>query len=57
MKGKNITGVKIRFTDQRKVSKSLGFQIFNAKKAMKEALYLKLLQTVRIVLKQVDRRL
>jgi len=35
----------------------LGFQIFNAKKAMKEALYLKLLQTVRIVLKQVDRRL
>lgn len=57
MKGKNITGVKIRFTDQRKVSMSLAFQIFNAKKARKEALYPKLLQIVKIVLKQVEREL
>jgi IS5 family transposase len=38
-KSKNVTGVKIRFTDQRKSSKSLAFQIFNAKNAGKEALY------------------
>jgi IS5 family transposase len=57
MKSKNITGVKIRFTDQRKPSKSLAFQIFNAKKTGKEVLYPKLLQIVRIVLKQVDRGL
>ena len=57
MKSNNVTGVKIRFTDQRKPSKSLAFQIFNAKKSRKEALYPKLLQIVRIVLKQVDRGL
>jgi IS5 family transposase len=57
MKSKNITGVKIRFTDQRKPSKSLAFQIFNAKKAGKEVLYPKLLKLVRVVLKQVDRSL
>jgi len=57
MKSKNITGVKIRFRDQRKASKSLAFQIFNAKNAGKEALYPKLLQIVRIALKQVDRGL
>ncbi len=57
MKSKNITGVKIRFTDQRKSSKSLAFQIFNAKNARKEVLYPKLLQIVRIVLKQVGRGL
>ena len=32
---KDITGVKIRFTDQRKASKSLAFRIFNAKKLEK----------------------
>jgi len=57
MKSKNITGVKIRFTDQRKPSKSLAFQIFNAKKAGKVVLYPKLLKLVRVVLKQVDRSL
>ena len=57
MKSKNITGVKICFTDQRKASKSLAFQIFNAKKARKKALYPRLLQILRIVLKQVDRGL
>ena len=51
------TGEKIRFTDKRKASKSLAFQIFNAKKATKDVLYLDLLKLVRVVLKQVDRGL
>jgi len=50
-------GLKIRFTDQRKTSKSLAFRIFNSKKAEKEQLYPKLLQVVNIVVKQVDRAL
>ena len=57
MKSKKITGEKIRFTDQRKPSKSLAFQIFNAKNAGKEVFYPKLLKLVRMVLKQVDRGL
>jgi IS5 family transposase len=56
-KSKNVTGVKIRFTDQRKSSKSLAFQIFNAKNTEKEALYPKLLKCARVVLMQVDRSL
>ena len=56
-KSKNVTGVKNRFTDQRKLSKSLAFQIFNAKNTGKEALYPKLLKCVRVVLRQVDRSL
>ena len=56
-KSKDSTGVKIRFTDQRKSSKSLSFQIFNAKKAEKERLYPDLLKRARTVLKQVDRGL
>ena len=36
MKSNNVTGVKIRFTDQRKPSKSLAFQIFNAKSLEKK---------------------
>ena len=56
-KSRDITGEKIRFTDQRKKSKSLAFAIFNAKKPVKEALYPDLLKVVRIVLKQVDRAL
>jgi IS5 family transposase len=56
-KSKDMTGKKFRFTDQRKASKSLAFQIFNAKKAGKEALYPQLLALVRIVLKQVDKAL
>ena len=56
-KSKYMTGVKIRFTDQRKPSKSLTFQIFNSKNARKAVLYPDLLKLVRIVLKQVDRGL
>ena len=54
---KDATGVKIRFTDQRRSSKSLSFQIFNAKNAEKERLYPDLLNRARTVLKQVDRGL
>jgi len=49
------TGVKLRFVDQRKKSKSLSFQIFNAKRAEKDALYPKLLACVSITLKQLNR--
>jgi len=56
-KSRDITGEKIRFTDQTKKSKSLAFAIFNAKNAVKEVLYPDLLKVVRIVLKQVDRAL
>lgn len=54
---RDITGYKLRFTDQRKKSKSLAFKIFNAKVALKEALYPDLLNLVAIVIKQVDRGL
>ena len=40
------TGIKIRFCDQRKKSKSLSFQIFHAKKPVKDALYPNLLTCV-----------
>ena len=56
-KSQSKTGVKIRFTDQRKTSKSLAFSIFNAKNAVKETIYPKLLGVVKTVLKQVDRAL
>jgi len=56
-KSNTVTGVKIRFTDQRKLSKSLAFQIFNAKNARKEVLYPKLLKCTRVVLVQIDRSL
>jgi len=56
-KSREETGLKIRFTDKRKASKSLAFQIFNAKNATKEALYPRLLQVVKVVLKQVERAL
>lgn len=49
------TGVKLRFTDQRKRSKSLAFQIFHAKRSAKEALYPKLLTCMSTTLKQVMR--
>lgn len=48
-------GVKLRFTDQRKASKSLAFCIFNAKATEKQALYPKLLACMSITLKQVER--
>jgi len=53
-KAKFQTGVKIRFTDKRKSSKSLAFSIFNAKNSVKEMLYPKLLILTRVVLKQAD---
>ncbi len=56
-KSRKVTGQKIRFTDKRKSSKSLAFQIFNAKNAEKELLYPDLLKIVDIVLKQVERAL
>jgi len=56
-KSQSQTGVKIRFTDKRKASKSLAFSIFNAKNAVKEQIYPKLLSLVRVVLKQIDRAL
>ena len=54
-KSKSVSGIKIRFTDQRKRSKSLAFQIFNAKNTVKEALYPDLLKCAWIVLGQVNR--
>jgi len=54
-KSREITGKKIRFTDKRKASKSLAFQIFNTKNAGKEVLYPDLLQVVRVVLRQAER--
>jgi IS5 family transposase len=56
-KSREATGVKIRFTDKRKESKSLSFQIFNSKKAEKDRLYPQLLRLVEVVLKQVERAL
>ena len=52
VKSKDITGVKLRFSDQRKSSKSLAFRIFHAKKAEKDALYPKLLSCVATALRQ-----
>jgi len=56
-KSQSQTGVKIRFTDKKKESKSLAFSIYNAKNAVKEQLYPKLLGLVRVVSKQTDRTL
>lgn len=54
-KSLDITGVKIRLTDQRKKSKSLAYQIFNAKYAEKERLYPLLLRCASVTLKQSQR--
>jgi IS5 family transposase len=56
-RSRETTGIKIRFVDQRKTSKSMAFQILNAKNARKKVLYVDLLKLVRIVLKQVERAL
>ncbi len=56
-KSRDETGIKLRFTDQRKISKSLAFSIFNAKNAEKEVLYPKYLRIAHIVLKQAERAL
>lgn len=52
---KKITGIKIRFNDQRKTAKSLAFRIFNAKKLEKDKLYPDLLWTMGVVLNQAQR--
>jgi len=52
---KRKTGIKLRVTDQRKKSKSLAFQIFNAKKTEKDRLYPSLLKCVATTLKQITR--
>lgn len=57
MKSKTTTGVGIRFHDQRKRAKSLGFRIFNGKKAEKEALYPELLHVANIAAGQAERGL
>lgn len=49
---KDKTGVKIRFTDQRKKSKSLSYHIFLAKKPEKDELYPSLLGCATRVIKQ-----
>jgi len=54
---KALTGVKIRFTDQRKKSKSLSYRIFNAKKAEKDNLYPQLLSCASRVFKQSSKAL
>ncbi|MGV0036249.1 MAG: ISNCY family transposase [Candidatus Azotimanducaceae bacterium WSBS_2022_MAG_OTU7] len=56
-KSREVTGIKLRFVDQRRASKSLAFQIFNAKNARKKVLYVAQLKLVRVVLKQIDRAL
>lgn len=52
---KNVTGVKIRFVDQRKPSKSLAFRLFHAKKPGKQALYPQLLNRVQVTLRQTGK--
>lgn len=49
---KKATGIRLRFTDQRKRSKSLSFRIFNAKKPEKDRLYAQLLSCARVTLQQ-----
>jgi len=51
---KKRLGVKLRFVDQRKRSKSLAFLIFNAKNTKKQALHPKLLRCAWIVFNQVE---
>gem|GEM_PF-1772664 len=54
-KSGKITGVKIRFKDFRKPSKSLSYRIFLAKKAEKNELYIDLLEMACKVIDQADR--
>ena len=56
-KSYSAAGIKFRFTDKRKASKSLSFSIFNAKYTTKEVLYPEWLKLVKIVLVQTDRAL
>ena len=49
---RSCTGVKIRFVEQRKRSKSLAFRIFHAKKPEKNRLYPDLIRCAEIALNQ-----
>ena len=51
-KSKDATGVKVRFTDLRKGSKSIAYRIFHAKKAEKDLLYEDILTLSRKVYRQ-----
>lgn len=53
-KSHDRVGLKLRFVDQRKRSKSLAFRIFNAKNSDKKVLYPELIKVARRILKQVD---
>ena len=52
---KQRTGVKLRFCDQRKRSRSTAFRIFHAKKPEKEVLYPTLLRCIAIILCQISK--
>ncbi len=54
-KSRECTGVKIRFKDYRKTSRSLAGRIFYAKKAEKDELYEELLPLAKQVSKQAER--
>ena len=54
-KSRDCTGVKLRLTDYRKLSKSLAARIFYGKKAEKEALYRELIPLAKRVVKQSER--
>ena len=54
-KSQTVTGVKIKFTDKRKSSKSMAFRIFNAKKKEKDVLYPDYLKMAQLVLTQAER--
>lgn len=53
-KSRDQTGIKVRFTDKRQDAKSLAFQIFNAKNAVKERLYPELIKMAHLVNRQSD---
>jgi IS5 family transposase len=57
IKSKESIGIKIRFTDKRSIAKSLSFEIFNAKKSVKDIPYIDLLKAARVTIKQADRGL
>ena len=52
---KKVTGVKSRFVDQRKPTKSLAFRLFHAKKPEKVVLYSPMLRCVQTTLRQVSK--
>jgi IS5 family transposase len=56
-KSKDETGVRLRFTDQRRLAKSLSYKIFLAKKPEKDELYPKLLSCATRVIRQTGRAL